>query len=129
MAGLLISPFVDLITFPYRAYTYGEHENELKKRLPIHQYLKENKIPERFLKQNKFEILFSGGLTPAEQYDRMLSLLLGSNYNPEAFKGKIYQGYVIYQTDLYQGSQSSKSGHILLTEETIKNFSTPFTTN
>ncbi len=102
--------FLDLITLPYRMYTYVEYKNELKTKLPIYQYLQNQKVPQKYLDRDRFEVVFFSGETPYE------------------FEDRNYQQYEDYTIDVYNSvsGSSTSTGWALLTDEWIAGLSQRF---
>ncbi|MGC1877913.1 MAG: hypothetical protein WA678_00890 [Rhabdochlamydiaceae bacterium] len=112
--------FLDLVTLPHRVYTYGEYKNELKKTLPIYQYLQNHQVPQKYLDQDRFTLIFYSGEKPAARYVQpggLLRAIAGDKFNPAKFQGRNYQEYNYYHTDVYDGSRHSGYGMSLLTDE------------
>lgn len=115
--------FLDLITLPYRVYTYGEYKNELKRALPIYQYLQNHGVPQKYLDQDRVEVVFFSGEKPAAPYIQAGGLLratAGDRFDPAAFEGRNYQENNSYIIDVYYGAGYRSYGMHLLTDENIE---------
>jgi hypothetical protein len=116
--------FLDLVTFPYRTYTYGEYKNQLKQNLPIYQYLQSHKAPQRYLDQDRFIIIFYSEEEPAAPWfhkDGLFRMILGDNYNPVVVQNRNFQKYQTYGSDVYDGiTPYYGAGMALLTDEVIQ---------
>lgn len=113
--------FLDLVTLPYRMYTYGEYKAELKQRLPIYQYLRSHNVPQKYLEHDRFELVFFSGEKPAAPYIReggIVRLVAGNKFDPAKFEGRNYQEHLSHDFDVYYGpNRSTGYGLSLLTDE------------
>jgi hypothetical protein len=121
--------FTDLFSLPSRWNTYGEYKNEMKKALPIYQFLQNLKLPQKYLDQDRFEVLFFSGEEPAAPYlqkNNLARLMLGEAYDPKKFEGRNYQMYSIYRIDLHNGVSQTGGGLSLIEGEFEQKLKTPF---
>jgi hypothetical protein len=112
--------FVDLVTLPSRMYTYGDYKNDLKKTLPIYQYLKNHRVPQKYLDSDRFCMIFFSGETPAAPFLKkggILRTIVGDKYDPAVFQNRNYQECETYRFDVYDGVHRSGDGMRLLTDE------------
>jgi|GEM_PF-5638828 hypothetical protein len=124
--------FLDLVTFPYRVYTYGKYKNELKQELPIYQYLRNHNVPQKYLDKDRFAVFFFSGEKPATSFVReegLLRKIVGDKFDPTVFQDRNFQEYNKYQSDVYYGMQHTSYGLTLLTEEVKTKLSQPFVTS
>lgn len=113
---------LDLITLPYRMYTFGTYKKELKKNLPIYQYLQQQQVPQKYLDADRFELFFLSGEQSAAPFVKeggVLRAIIGDEkFDPNAFKGRNYQQYERYFVHVYNGVGSRNGGLRLLDDET-----------
>ena len=103
-------------------YTYEDSKNELKKHLPIYQYLQNHSVPQKYLDQDRFALIFMSEETPAEPFIReggILRKIAGNEFDPALFEGRNYQKYNTYRTDVYESPNYSGGGFELLTDAAI----------
>ncbi len=123
--------FLDLVTLPYRMYTYNSYKAELKNQLPIYQYLKSQHVPQKYLDQDRFEIILYSGEIPATSCFKEGSLLrhmaIKEGLDLSTFYGKNYQELTTHRFDVYEGAcLSSGYGLQLLTDEMRATLRNPF---
>ena len=118
---LIKNLFLDLVTLPCRLYTYGKYKNQLKQKLPIYQYLRNQNIPQKYLDQDRFALIFFSGETPAAPFVReggFIRKMAGDQFDPAVFQDRNFQQYEKYHSDA--------NGLSLLTEENKKRMDESF---
>jgi len=126
---LIKNLFLDLVTLPCRLYTYGKYKNQLKQKLPIYQYLRNQNIPQKYLDQDRFALIFFSGETPAAPFVReggFIRKMAGDQFDPAVFQDRNFQQYEKYHSDVYYGTIHHANGLSLLTEENKKRMDESF---
>lgn len=112
--------FLDLAALPWR--NYDAYKTDLKPQLPIYQYLKSHQVPQKYLDEDRFQLIFYSGekaATPIITGSGLLGLMAREGNIPLSnFEGKNYQEYATHYFDVYEGvSLNSGGGWGLLTDE------------
>ncbi len=112
--------FIDVVSLPFRLHTYGEYKQELKQTVPIYQYLQNHRVPQKYLDQDQFEVIFYSGELGAEAFWRRSNVLMLINPNPEVLRGRNYQEFGTYRVDAVDGYSQKGGGLTLLTDDMIQ---------